>query len=91
MKNLENACESCGAQGCDRMMLKDDLDEGLDEAHDGNYLENDRRRYMMYGLYIRIRYGRLRVGNRRTIQVCCAKLIRLHFPLFDGYTGFQVA
>ena len=91
MKNLENVCEFCGAQGCDRMTLKDDLDKALDEVHDGDYLENNGRRYMMYGLYIRIRYGRLRVGNRRTIQVCCAKLIRLHFPSFDGYTGFQSA
>ena len=91
MKDLENACEFCSSDSCARMTYKDGLDKALEEGHDGDYLENNGHRHMLYGLYIRIRYVILCVGDRRTIQMCCAKLIHLHFPLFDGYTGFQLA
>ena len=91
MKDLDNVCEFCDSDGCDRMVYKDDLNECLDEGHDNDYLENNARRHMLYGMYVRMAYGSLRVGDRRTIQVCCAKLICLNFPSFDGYTGFQLA
>ena len=90
-KNVETKCEFCGGKECDRMAFTDELSEALDEGHEGDYLNNGGRRYMMYGLYTHIKYGNLGAGVRRTVQVCVSKLIRLHFPSFDGYTGFQIA
>ena len=91
MKERGHTCEFCGSVSCKRMVYKDELDECLDEGHDGDGLENNARRHMLYGMYVRMAYGPLRVGDRRTIQVCCAKLIRTNFPSFNGYTGFKLA
>ena len=87
---VENECEFCGGRGCDRMTFKGELSEALDEGHEGDYLDNGGRRFMMYGLYTHIKYGNLGAGVRKTVQVCVSKLICLNFPSFDVYIGLQI-
>ena len=95
-KNVDGACELCSSSSSsssrrDRMTFKDSFMEVPDDLHTSPHMQNAQRRHAIYRHYVCTKYGILGVGVRKKIRVCCLKLARLHFPLFDGYTGFQRA